>query len=99
MVQVRVGLACGPRSVLRQAWLPRRSEASRPCWTDRGAVAGFLPPSLCCYSVCMVRMGDPHALLCRGPCLGLALVSSASAGVLLLLERAEHERKRRTGTK
>ena len=99
-VQIRVGLARGPWRVLRQAWLPRHSEASRPCWADRGgAVAGFLPASLWCYSVCTVRMGDPHALLCRGPGLGIALVSSASAAVLLLLERTEHERKRRTGTK
>ena len=65
-VQTRVGLAWGPWCVLRQAWLPRPSEASRPCWADRGAVAGSLPPSLFCYSVCTVRMGDRHALLCRG---------------------------------
>lgn len=62
-VQIRVGLARGPWRVLRQAWLPRHSEASRPCWADRGgAVAGFVPASLCRYSVCTVRMGG------RQPC-------------------------------
>ena len=97
-VQIRVGAACVPWRVLRQAWLARQSEALQALLSWSRSLNRLSAPIVLRLLRSLGEHGWPTRSALPGPGLGLALVSSGSA-VVLLLAHTEHKRKRRIGTK